>query len=133
MQFIEMMVPLDEEAIAIANYASSHSQSPQIKILADQISKAHSDEVNQLRQWYKNWYTRDLQVYSSKPTVNPYANGAAVDRVFIREMIRHDQATVKMAAMVVDSARKPEIRELAQSIINKYNDEISQLTALLQQ
>lgn len=133
MQFIEILVPLNRQMIAIANYTQTHGQHPQLKALAREISDQHQTEVDNLKQWYKAWYEKDLELpVSGEAFVKLNIEGATTDEAFIRKMIQHNQMTIKVASMVVDSAQKPEIRSLAQSIINNQTDEMSRLMALLQ-
>lgn len=54
-------------------------------------------------------------------------NADNFDQEFIRQMIPHHQMAVMMAQMVFDTANKPEIRELAQTIITTQTVEINQM------
>lgn len=49
------------------------------------------------------------------------------DQEFIRQMIPHHQMAVMMAQMVSDTANKPEIRQIAQTIITTQTAEIEQM------
>lgn len=52
-----------------------------------------------------------------------------VDRVFIEMMIPHHQSANEMAEMALQRAETPEVKELAQSIIDKQTREIQQMQA----
>lgn len=54
-------------------------------------------------------------------------NAQDFDKEFISQMIPHHQMAVMMAQMVAKSANKPEIRNLAQSIIKTQTTEIGQM------
>ncbi|MBD2435171.1 MULTISPECIES: DUF305 domain-containing protein [Nostocales] len=54
-------------------------------------------------------------------------NTSDFDREFIRQMIHHNQMGVMMSQMALNSATKPEIRNLAQSIIKTQTAEIAQM------
>ncbi|MEA5507919.1 DUF305 domain-containing protein [Halotia wernerae UHCC 0503] len=54
-------------------------------------------------------------------------NAQDFDKEFISQMIPHHQMAVMMAQMVANSATKPEIRNLAQSIIKTQTAEIGQM------
>jgi uncharacterized protein (DUF305 family) len=54
-------------------------------------------------------------------------NAPDFDREFIQQMIPHHQMGVMMASMVLNSSERPEIRNLAQSIIKSQTDEINQM------
>ncbi len=51
------------------------------------------------------------------------------DREFIRQMVPHHQMGIMMAQMVLRGSDRPEIRELARSIIETQSAEIEQMLA----
>jgi uncharacterized protein (DUF305 family) len=55
------------------------------------------------------------------------ASTQEVDRNFIEMMIPHHQGATEMAKMALDRAKSPQVRELAQSIIEKQTREIEQM------
>ena len=63
--------------------------------------------------------------------INTLRNASDFDREFLRQMTRHHQTATMMAGMVVDSAKRPEIRQLAQNIIKSQSEEIAQMQRLL--
>jgi uncharacterized protein (DUF305 family) len=54
-------------------------------------------------------------------------NASDFDRAFIEEMVPHHQMGVMMAQMVLANSDRPEIRELAQTMIDAQTDEINQM------
>ncbi len=54
-------------------------------------------------------------------------NAPDFDREFIQQMIPHHQMGVMMASMVFNSSQRPEVRNLAQSIIKGQTAEINQM------
>lgn len=54
-------------------------------------------------------------------------NASDFDREFIRQMSHHQQMGVMMAQMAADSATKPEIRDLSQSIVKTQMAQIEQM------
>lgn len=154
--FIEMMIPHHENAIEMAKLALNRAKHPEIKKLAQAIIKDQNREIEQMRSWYKKWYGtevpatpmagmgmmrmhqgrgegmnrgmmrmsmhRDMQVH-----LDILKNASDFDREFIREMIPHHQTAVMMSYMVVNSGTHPELRNLAQSIIQTQTAEITQM------
>jgi uncharacterized protein (DUF305 family) len=55
-QFIVMMIPHHEGAIAMADLALSRAQRPEIKELAKSIKDSQTSENTQMRTWYQQWY-----------------------------------------------------------------------------
>ncbi len=54
-------------------------------------------------------------------------NATDFDKEFIRQMIPHHRMAVMMSQMAASKATKPEIRQLAQSIIKNQTAEINQM------
>src|SRR3989344_8064684 len=58
--FIEQMIPHHEDAITMAKLALEKTKREEIKTLAQNIIDSQSKEINQMKDWYKNWFGRDL-------------------------------------------------------------------------
>ena len=54
--FIDAMIPHHQSAIVMAQVASEKSKNPQIKELAGNIISAQQTEIEQMKQWRKEWY-----------------------------------------------------------------------------
>ena len=54
-QFIVMMIPHHEGAIAMADLALSRAKRPEIKELAKSIKASQTSENAQMRTWYQQW------------------------------------------------------------------------------
>jgi uncharacterized protein (DUF305 family) len=54
-------------------------------------------------------------------------NATNFDQAFIQQMIPHHQMAVMMSSMTLANSRRPEIRKLAQSIIDSQSAEIAQM------
>jgi uncharacterized protein (DUF305 family) len=55
-RFIDAMVPHHQGAIEMAQVASEKSEDPRIKELAGNIIVAQKQELEQMKQWRKEWY-----------------------------------------------------------------------------
>lgn len=58
--FIVMMIPHHEGAIAMADLALERSQRPEIRTLAASIKETQTQEIEQMRAWYRQWYNADV-------------------------------------------------------------------------
>jgi uncharacterized protein (DUF305 family) len=155
--FIVMMIPHHEDAVAMANLALKRSQHPELKKLAEAIKTTQTQEIQQMRSWYKQWYGTDVPDWSpamgrgmhrnrmaSSPMPGMMGRGAmgrgamgtnlaaledaaSFDQEFLAQMIPHHQMAIMMSTMVANSATHPEIRDLAQSIVRSQSAEIEQM------
>jgi uncharacterized protein (DUF305 family) len=54
--FIDAMIPHHQSAIEMAEVAYEKSKNPRIKELAENIMSAQKREIEQMKQWRKEWY-----------------------------------------------------------------------------
>jgi len=54
--FIDAMIPHHQSAIEVATVAREKSENPRIKELAQDIISAQKREIEQMKQWRKEWY-----------------------------------------------------------------------------
>jgi uncharacterized protein (DUF305 family) len=153
--FIEKMILHHRGAIEMADLALSKAKRPEIKQLAEAIKKDQNREIEQMTDWYKQWYNAEVPTSSPNMMMSMAStagtnsrnnqgmpmnqcmgmmsmdlealkNAPDFDKAFIEQMIPHHKMAVMMAGMVLDSDRT-EIRELAKSIIQTQSDEIEQM------
>lgn len=149
--FIEQMIPHHEGAIDMAKLAKERSKLPEILTLSDSIIQSQSDEIDQMKKWYKNWYGSDIATTSddgmgmgmgrgmmqggmmggSTSDLEVLRNSSNFDRSFLQEMIPHHQMAVMMAQMLLQGTSKSEMKELAQNIITAQEKEIEQMRSWL--
>jgi uncharacterized protein (DUF305 family) len=56
--FIDAMIPHHQSAIEMAKVAYEKSENPRIKKLAENIVSAQQREIEQMKQWRKEWYPK---------------------------------------------------------------------------
>jgi uncharacterized protein (DUF305 family) len=149
--FIVMMIPHHEDAIAMADLALSRAKHPEIKQLAATIKATQTQEIQQMRTWYKQWYNAEVpeaargmgmmyrgdrdvanrwqprRYHQMQTDLAALKNAPDFDREFMAQMIPHHQMAVMMSTMLANRAEHPEIRTLAQSIIKSQSAEIDQM------
>lgn len=168
--FIVMMIPHHEGAVAMADLALSRAKHPEIKKLAAAIKTTQTQEIEEMRTWYKQWYGTDVPTWQpgmgmgmgrnrNNRFVQPQANNTRpfrglgmgrgqmgcrgmggmgtdlsalenvtdFDREFIEQMIPHHRMAVMMATKLINNSQRPELRNLAQSIITSQTAEIEQM------
>ena len=152
--FIEMMIPHHQSANDMAKIALSKAKSPEVKRLAQKIIDEQTREIQQMRSYYRRWYGSDVPMQGMKMSgrmgqpmqmtmqqmemmnqkmMQALQTASDFDREFLSQMTQHHQMATMMAGMVVDTAKHPEIRQLADSIIRSQTDEIAQMQRLLAQ
>ncbi len=153
--FIEMMIPHHEGAVKMADLALKLTKRPELKKLAEEIKRDQTREISQMRQWYKQWYGKDV-VASANMNKNMNNRGmmemrnmmgmknttgmtnmmaadlkaletaSNFDKAFLEEMISHHKMALMMSSMVIDSNR-PEMRKLSNAIAQSQSKEIEQM------
>src|SRR3989344_5548195 len=108
--FIEQMIPHHESAIAMAKLAQQKATHAEIKTLAGNIITSQTNEINIMKQWYKDWYGTDVptvttdhmwggMTMNSQASTDVLNNATNFDEAFLKEMIPHHQMGVMMANM----------------------------------
>ncbi|MBW4622332.1 MAG: DUF305 domain-containing protein [Cyanosarcina radialis HA8281-LM2] len=152
--FIEMMIPHHQGANEMAQMALERAKNPKVKELAQSIITEQTGEIDRMRNWYGQWYGTEVPTMSAsmqghmdrammmsmmqqeqmdREMMAALRNADDFDAEFLRQMTRHHQMATMMAGMVVNSAKHPETRELARSIIQSQNAEIAHMQQLLAQ
>lgn len=133
--FMMMMIPHHEGAIAMADLALTRAQHSEIKQLAKNIKTSQNSEIQQMQTWYKKWYgssvpkmDKNMGMMSSMNTdLTALRNEKNFDQAFIQEMIPHHQMAVTMAKDLIPNSKHPEMKKLAQEIIQSQNKEINEM------
>ena len=148
--FINMMVPHHQGAVEMAKIAQQRAEHTEIKQMADAIISGQQEEITQMKDWKKQWYgSSDTPPMSGMPmleampgmgsaghTMNMQADVDQLktakepfDLAFIDAMIPHHQSAIDAAQLALKQATHPEIKQLAQTIINAQQKEIDQMNA----
>ena len=145
--FIEQMIPHHEDAITMAEIARTKATKQEIKDLAEAIITAQTTEINEMKQWYKDWYGTDVPqdeevmgghgmmgsgrmhmgMMGDETDMTRLENAQDFDKAFIEEMIPHHQMAVMMATMLKNGSQREEMKTLADNIITAQTDEIDQM------
>ncbi len=133
--FLQKMIPHHEEAVASAKEVVARGGStPEIKTLAENIITAQEKEIGDMKTWFKSWYGVD---YTSdgkyEPMMRPLAalSGAALDKVFLNDMILHHKGALMMASSVTAHIEHPEVTTLVGNINTTQSAEITEMQNIL--
>lgn len=142
--FIEQMIPHHEDAITMANLALTKAEHKEIKTLANDIIQSQSEEIAQMKEWYRSWFGKNVTSVSSVmghdmgmmmhggmmgnlTDIQSLEASKPFDKAFIQEMIPHHQMAVMMAQMLIVSTDRPEMKQLGENIISAQTKEINQM------
>lgn len=134
--FAEMMIPHHEQAIEMSEIALLNTTNPDVLLLAQQIKDAQSPEIELMKSWdgvkasTHAGHQMDGMLSDAEIAALRTAQGAEFDRLFLQGMIKHHEGAITMAQAVVNSVNK-EVADLAASIINAQELEISKMKELL--
>lgn len=139
--FIVQMIPHHEGAIGMAKIALERSKRPEIQSLANGIIEAQEKENGDMRSWYQSWFgsappaggmgTMHMGGMEGDTTALKNVSAAEFDREFIEQMIPHHEMAIMMAQMLQASTERPQMKELADSIITSQSREITMMQGWL--
>ena len=139
--FIEDMVPHHESAIEMATIASERSDRPEIKKLAGDIISSQKKEIAQLKADHQRLFGAALpaggkmgamgmseeEMGMGDMSMSELEKATPFDRAFIDMMVPHHRSAVKMAKMELEMGADPELKMIAQEIIDAQDREIGQM------
>ena len=141
--FAQLMIPHHQQAVEMSDMALSQASSNDVKTLAEQIKSGQAPEIAVMRGWLANWGASETMGddHSGHPmgtgmmTDDDMAalsalNGPDFDRVWLQMMVSHHKGAIKMAQDVLATTNDPEVKTLAQAIIDAQTKEIASIEVL---
>ena len=136
--FVAAMVPHHRSAVAMAKIARKRGKSRFVKQLADDIIRAQSTEIATMRREDEGLDIAGVEI--GKLGVAEHQMGMdgdpamlrdakPFDRAFIDMMIPHHQGAIRMARVGMDKGADPELKTLAEDIIDDQTREIELMNA----
>ena len=131
--FVAEMIPHHEGAVEMAEIAQQRGQSPFVKQLAEDIIRTQTEEITELRSEDKQLADAGVKPgklggghsmmgmgedTASLKTAEPF------DRAFLEMMLPHHSSAVEMAKTELAEGEDPELKSLAQEIIDAQEREI---------
>lgn len=129
-EFLQMMVPHHEEAVATSQYLTEKSGSEQLKDFAQKVIDAQQAEIQEMKGWYRNWYGDDFKANANYlPMMEDLTKleGEELDQTYSKGMIAHHEGAISMAEQALKFAEHQEVKDLANSIIAAQREEIELL------
>lgn len=132
--FIEQMIPHHEEAVQSAQQVLARSTNEPLKSIASSIVSAQTNEIEQMKSWYKNWFGAEYQNDNTYIPMMTALDTIAEDKVgdtFIQDMVMHHNSAILSANTLLGFTKRPELIQLANNIIRTQAEENTKLQALL--
>lgn len=141
--FAQLMIPHHQQAVEMSDMALSQASSNDVKTLAEQIKSEQAPEIAVMRGWLANWGASETMgddhsghsMGTGMMTADDMAalsalNGPDFDRVWLQMMVSHHKGAITMAQDVLATTNDPEVKTLAQAIIDAQTKEIASIEVL---
>jgi uncharacterized protein (DUF305 family) len=137
--FIDGMIQHHEDAIEMALIVQDTAEHQEIRDLAGEIIAAQQAEIDQMRGWRQDWFgdapeTEGMTEMHEMPgmvmsgeEMERLRQADPPDKEFIDQMIPHHEAAVTMAQALLETTERPELKQLAEAIIEAQQGEIDQM------
>ena len=154
LQFIDQMIVHHQGAIMSSEHMIADSERPELRQLAENIQRSQSEQIEQMRAWREQWYpdaepTSEMMDSAQMDEMMDSAQmdgmmgeghmqeemmgGDTAESMFLKMMIPHHQSAIDMSEQALERAEHPELRGLAQQIIDEQTAEIGLMEGYLEQ
>ncbi|HRJ06214.1 MAG TPA: DUF305 domain-containing protein [Candidatus Saccharibacteria bacterium] len=141
--YIADMLAHHEGAVNMSEQAMSVTAHEEIRTLASNITQTQSIEMMQMREWQKAW---GFEITNNGGHMSHGGGGAAMagdmvemmnklkgltgeayDEEYLRQMILHHEQAIEMSVDADTNAKRQEVKDLAQGVIEAQTAEIKQM------
>lgn len=150
--FVRDMITHHAQAVDMATLIRERSTDPELRQIALDILLTQQAQIGQMQGWLSTWgypiastgpamswmgmpVTGLMPGMASPEQLNQLRGleGIQADILFLQLMITHHRSGVDMGQAAVEQAHRPEVRALAQSMVNAQALEIDLMDTLLQE
>ena len=136
LQFLDTMIAHHEGAVEMAKAAEVKTQNAELKTFVAKIAADQAREIAEMEKWREQWFTGKPSAVNMEmagmmdsmkgmdTTKMNSASGTAFDLEFVNQMTPHHQGAVVMAREALTKAEHPEIKTLANQIIQAQESEL---------
>ncbi|WP_424935221.1 MULTISPECIES: DUF305 domain-containing protein [Bacteria] len=141
--FVTMMIPHHQQAIEMADLVlGKDGLDARVADLAREVKAAQQPEIDRMRGWLADGGASEQagmagmdhgagMMSASDMGALRDATGAEAGRLFLEQMIVHHEGAVAMAEEALAGALTPEVRALAQQVIDDQTAEIAEMKGML--
>ena len=134
--FVDGMVPHHESAIEMAQMAQESAKTAYVKSLADDIVKsqgAEISEMNRIKGTLAGVQKTDMGISMKDMGMDMddsmLEDATPFDRMFVDMMIPHHQGAIRMARVELAKGENPELRDVANAVVEAQTREINEMNA----
>jgi len=135
-EFLSLMIPHHEEAIATAQRVLESSDRPEMREFAQDIIDVQTAEIEQMQDWLAEWYPDQDTNLAYTPMMRDLSQleGDDLDQTFLEDMIMHHMGAVMMAQSLMNQGlvEHQAVQPFAQNIATTQRQEIGQMQTWLQ-
>jgi uncharacterized protein (DUF305 family) len=134
--FTQTMIPHHQQAIEMAKLVDSHTKRPQLRTLADSIATSQGQEITRMRGWLQAWgkpaapevMDHKMTGMMSEADIRQLrlSKDEDFDLLFLDMMTAHHEGAIEMADTELRDGALPEVKGLAQQVIDVQQGEIGQ-------
>lgn len=132
--FVDAMVPHHEGAVEMAQVGLENAEHEEIRQLSRNIIDSQRAEIEmfgRIREGIDGptmeMSEEDMAMMGMMEDPRQLANEEPFDRAFIDNMMPHHESAIAMAEVALQESENPEIREIAQDIVDAQEREIAQM------
>lgn len=135
-EFLSLMIPHHEEAIAAAQRVLEYSDRPEMREFAQDIIDVQTAEIEQMETWLGEWYPGQNTSLTYAPMMRDLSQleGDELDQAFLEDMVMHHMGAVMMSQRLLNHGlvEHQSVQPFAQNIANTQRQEIWQMQTWLQ-
>jgi uncharacterized protein (DUF305 family) len=141
--FIDQMVPHHQGAIREARVAADNAEHEELQNLAEGIIADQRIEIQRMKDIREEEYgsrgsqrqmpREEGEMMGMMDDPEALADQDPFDRAFMNNMIPHHRSAIAMAEIALQESENPEIRQLAQNIVDSQQSEIEQMQGWLEE
>jgi uncharacterized protein (DUF305 family) len=144
LQFIDQMIMHHQGAIMSSKHMIADSEQPKLRQLTESIQESQSEQIEQMQSWREEWYgdaertfgmmdPAQMEEMMSEGHMEEMMSGDTTDVMFLRMMSPHHQLAIDMSEQAFDEAEHPELKELAQTVVEEQSAEIELMQGYLEE
>ena len=138
--FLQGMVPHHEQATEMAELVGDRTDRDELREFADKIIADQSAEIQEMQSLLAAAGEEESaghggmggmsgEMDESEMAELETMSGAEFDLMFLDMMTRHHEGAIEMAEQVIDDGENPDVRQLANGIIEAQQAEIEQMAS----